>query len=62
MSRFLESCHLMSIACNVSLTSSLQAKNILIATGSFASKIPIEGSEYGITSDEVLNLEKLPGK
>jgi len=62
MSEFLESCHLMRIACEVSHAFPLQAKNILIATGSFASKIPIEGSEYGITSDEVLNLEKLPEK
>ena len=40
----------------------VQAKNILIATGSYAIKAPIEGSEHGITSDEVLNLEELPGK
>lgn len=40
----------------------VQAKNILIATGSFASKIPIDGAEHGITSDEVLNLEQLPEK
>lgn len=40
----------------------VQAKNILIATGSFASKIPIEGAEHAITSDEVLNLDALPEK
>ena len=41
---------------------SVQAKNILIATGSFASKIPIEGAEHAITSDEILNLDVLPEK
>ncbi len=40
----------------------VQAKNILVATGSYPIKAPIEGSEYGITSDEVLNLEQLPEK
>ena len=40
----------------------MQAKNILVATGSYPIKAPIEGSEHGITSDEVLNLEKLPEK
>ena len=40
----------------------MQAKNILVATGSFASKIPIEGAEHAITSDEILNLEALPEK
>ena len=40
----------------------MQAKNILIATGSFASKIPFEGAEHAITSDEILNLDALPEK
>ena len=44
------------------LVVSVQAKNILIATGSFASKIPIEGAEHAITSDEILNLDVLPEK
>ncbi|CAL5227621.1 g10625 [Coccomyxa viridis] len=39
-----------------------KAKNILVATGSYPIKAPIEGSEHGITSDEVLNLEQLPEK
>jgi glutathione reductase (NADPH) len=38
----------------------LQVKNILVATGSKAQKIPIDGSEHGITSDEILALDRLP--
>ena len=38
----------------------LQAKNILIATGSKATKIPIDGNEHGIISDEVLALTSVP--
>lgn len=38
----------------------LQVRNILIATGSKATKAPIEGNELGIISDEVLALEQLP--
>ena len=37
------------------------AKNILVATGSHAVKIPIPGAEYAITSDEALVIEELPG-
>lgn len=44
------------------LVGTLQAKHILVATGSFASKIPIEGAEHAITSDEILNLDVLPEK
>ena len=40
----------------------MQVKNILIATGAKATKIPIEGNELGIISDEILALEKLPEK
>ena len=39
---------------------SMQVKNILVATGSKATKIPIDGAEHGIISDEVLALETLP--
>jgi glutathione reductase (NADPH) len=38
----------------------LKAKNILIATGGAASKLPIEGAEHAITSDEALALDNLP--
>lgn len=40
----------------------LRAKNILIATGSYATRLPIEGSEHCITSDEALALDNLPDK
>lgn len=40
----------------------LRAKNILVATGGYATKLPIEGSEHCITSDEALALENLPGR
>lgn len=40
----------------------LQAKTILIATGGRAVKLPIDGAEHAIISDEVLNLPKLPKK
>ncbi len=40
----------------------ITAKKILVATGS-TPKIPqIQGAEYGITSNDVFELEKLPGK
>ena len=51
--------HHLLVCCKLPL---VQAKNVLIATGSYAVKAPIEGSEHGITSDEVLNLEQLPEK
>ena len=40
----------------------LQAKHILIATGGRPTKLPIEGSEHAIISDEILNLPKVPKK
>eukprot|EP00878_Enallax_costatus_P014556 GHUV01015227.1.p1 GENE.GHUV01015227.1~~GHUV01015227.1.p1 ORF type:complete len:416 (+),score=110.51 GHUV01015227.1:307-1554(+) len=40
----------------------LRAKNILIATGSHATRLPIEGAEHCIMSDEALALENLPGR
>ena len=39
-----------------------QARNILIATGCKAVKAPIEGSEHGIISDDVLSLERIPDR
>jgi len=38
----------------------VQAKNILIATGGRAIVPPIEGKEYTIISDQVLDLPKKP--
>ncbi|EFJ53152.1 hypothetical protein VOLCADRAFT_78818 [Volvox carteri f. nagariensis] len=38
----------------------LRAKNILLATGGVATKIPIEGAEHAIMSDNALALEALP--
>lgn len=40
----------------------MQAKNILIATGAKAQKLPIEGAEHAIISDHVLDLPERPGK
>ncbi|KAI8473138.1 MAG: hypothetical protein J3K34DRAFT_189860 [Monoraphidium minutum] len=40
----------------------LRAKNILVATGGYATKIDIPGAEHAITSDEALALDALPGK
>lgn len=40
----------------------LKAKNILVATGGYATKLPIEGAEHAITSDEALSLDSLPDK
>lgn len=39
----------------------LRTRNILVATGGHAVKIPIPGAEHAITSDEALVLEELPG-
>lgn len=41
-------------------TRRLTARNILLATGSYAYKMKLEGSEHAITSDEALHLENLP--
>jgi dihydrolipoamide dehydrogenase len=38
----------------------IKADKIIIATGSVPSRVPIDGIELAITSDEALNLEKLP--
>ncbi|KAL0024238.1 hypothetical protein WJX77_010882 [Trebouxia sp. C0004] len=38
------------------------AKTILIATGGRAVKLPIDGAEHAIISDEILNLPSLPKK
>jgi len=37
-----------------------KVRNILVATGSKAQKIPIDGNEHGIISDEILALDRLP--
>ena len=39
-----------------------EGKNIILATGSQSSRIPIPGAEYAITSTEALSLEKVPKK
>src|SRR6185503_14922906 len=36
------------------------ARHILVATGSWPSKPPIPGAEFGITSNEAFHLEQLP--
>src|SRR4029077_9684955 len=38
----------------------LQAKNILIATGSAVSRIPLKGAELTIDSDAILELKEIP--
>ena len=43
-------------------TKKLTAKHILVATGGAATKLPIEGAEHCITSDEALALENLDNK
>eukprot|EP00775_Hariotina_reticulata_P005372 gene5372-5607_t len=40
----------------------LKGKNILVATGGYATKLPIPGAEHAITSDEALALDALPDK
>ncbi len=39
-----------------------EGKNIILATGSQSSRIPIPGAEHAITSTEALSLEKVPKK
>ncbi len=39
----------------------IKCDRIIIATGSVPSRVPIDGIEHAITSDEALNLEALPG-
>lgn len=38
----------------------LKAKNILVATGGYATRLDIPGAEHAVTSDEALALENLP--
>lgn len=38
----------------------LRAKNILVATGGYATRLDIPGAEHAITSDEALALDNLP--
>ena len=40
----------------------VQAKNILIAVGGKPTKLPIEGAEHAIVSDNVLDLPERPKK
>ena len=40
----------------------LQAKNILIAVGGRAVRLPFEGAEHAIISDDILELEAVPKK
>lgn len=40
----------------------MQAKHILIATGGQPTKLPIEGAEHAIISDQILNLPHVPKK
>ena len=40
----------------------MQAKNILIAVGGRATKLPIPGAEHAIISDDILDLPELPKK
>ncbi len=42
--------------------STVTADKILIATGGRPFKAPIEGSEFGVTSDEIFHLDELPKK
>ena len=45
---------------SVNKSGTVQVRNILVATGSKAQKIPIDGNEHGIISDEILALDRLP--
>lgn len=40
----------------------LQTKHVLIATGATPARLPIDGAEHLITSDDFLDLERLPGR
>lgn len=39
----------------------IKCDKVIIATGSVPSRVPIDGIDLAITSDEALNLDKLPG-
>src|SRR5712692_1372029 len=41
---------------------SLQAKDILIATGSVVARIPLQGAEHTIDSDQILELKEVPAR
>src|SRR6202171_1125461 len=40
----------------------LQAKDIIIATGSAIARIPLKGAELTIDSDQILELKEIPGR
>ncbi|HEV2030486.1 MAG TPA: dihydrolipoyl dehydrogenase, partial [Candidatus Dormibacteraeota bacterium] len=40
----------------------LQAKNIIIATGSAVARIPLKGAEHTIDSDQILELKEIPAR
>jgi dihydrolipoamide dehydrogenase len=40
----------------------LQAKDIIIATGSAVARIPLKGAELTIDSDQILELKEIPGR
>ncbi|KAG1659727.1 hypothetical protein FOA52_012267 [Chlamydomonas sp. UWO 241] len=48
------------IVCTDGTTQTLSAKNILVAVGGYPTRLPIEGAELCITSDEALALLSLP--
>jgi dihydrolipoamide dehydrogenase len=41
---------------------SIQAKDIVIATGSAVARIPLKGAELTIDSDQILELKEIPGR
>src|ERR1700694_1120241 len=41
---------------------SIQAKDIVIATGSAVSRIPLKGAEHTIDSDQILELKEMPAR
>ncbi|MEO8745580.1 MAG: dihydrolipoyl dehydrogenase [Candidatus Dormiibacterota bacterium] len=40
----------------------VQAKDIIIATGSAVARIPLKGAEHTIDSDQILELKEIPGR
>jgi dihydrolipoamide dehydrogenase len=40
----------------------IQAKDIVIATGSAVARIPLKGAEHTIDSDQILELKQIPGR
>jgi dihydrolipoamide dehydrogenase len=40
----------------------IQAKDIVIATGSAVARIPLKGAEHTIDSDQILELKEIPGR